>query len=221
VLGTNDRGDPMVGICTCLGGMGARPTKDSPTTLFPFVISDIPIEVIENEFPLFVRKREMVRDSGGAGKYRGGLGQEIEVQVESQKPANFFCMQERITHPPLGLRGGLPGGTADLVINDTIRPHPKKGYMLQPGDSVRIRANGGGGYGSPVRRDPEKVLADVLNDYVSVEQAAKLYRVAIDAKAGRIDWPKTRRLRASKAAPGNGTRARRAKTPRAHVAARG
>ncbi len=221
VIGTNERGDPMVGICTCLGGMGARPTKDSPTTLFPFVISDIPIEVIENEFPLFVRKREMVRDSGGAGKYRGGLGQEIEVQVQSQKPATFFCMQERINHPPLGLRGGLPGATADLVINNTIRPHPKKGYMLQPGDTVRIRANGGGGYGLPARRDPDKVLADVLDDYVSVEQAARLYRVALDPKAGQIDWQKTRRLRASKSARADGANARRVKAPRARSAARG
>jgi N-methylhydantoinase B len=230
VIGTNERGDPMIGICTCLGGMGARPTKDSPTTLFPFVISDIPIEVIENEFPLFVRKREMVRDSGGAGKYRGGLGQEIEVQVQSRKPATFFCMQERINHPPLGLRGGLPGAAADLVINKTIRPHPKKGYILQPGDTVRIRANGGGGYGPPASRDPEKVRTDVLNDYVSPEQAEKLYRVVLDGKAAQIDWKKTRRLRASKNAQGNGADSRRlkgrpsrrpkARAPRARSAAR-
>jgi N-methylhydantoinase B len=129
-------------------------------------------------------------------------------------------MQERINHPPLGLRGGLPGATADLVINNTIRPHPKKGYILQPGDTVRIRANGGGGYGRPTRRDPEKVLADVLNDYVSVEQAAKLYRVAVDPKAGQIDWQRTRRLRASKGV-GNGANARRVKAPRARSAARG
>jgi len=195
VIGTNERGDPMVGICTCLGGMGARPTKDSPTTLFPFVIADIPVEVIENEFPLFVRRREMIRDSAGAGKYRGGLGQEIEVQVRSQKPATFFCMQERINHPPLGLRGGLPGAPAEIVINGKVRPHPKKGYLLHPGDTVRIRANGGGGYGPPWQRDPEKVLADVLDDYVSFEQAEKVYRVAIDPRTRQIDWAKTARLR--------------------------
>jgi len=222
VIGTNERGDPMVGICTCLGGMGARPTKDSPTTLFPFVIADIPIEVIENEFPLFVRKREMVTDSGGAGTYRGGLGQEIEVQVRSEKPATFFCMQERINHPPLGLRGGLPGAAADLVINTNVRPHPKKGYILQPGDTVRIRANGGGGYGPPKRRDPEKVLADVLNEYVSREQAATVYRVAIDGRSGHIDWKKTGRLRASKGAGATRAtaRSRRTKAPRARAAAR-
>ncbi len=212
VIGTNERGDPMVGICTCLGGMGARPTKDSPTTLFPFVISDIPIEVIENEFPLFVRRREMIRDSGGAGKHRGGLGQEIEVQVRSTKPATFFCMQERIKNPPLGLRGGLAGAAADLVINGTIRPHPKKGYILQPGDTVRIRANGGGGYGPPIRRDPEKVLADVLDDYVSIEQAERVYGVAIDVKNRCVDVQKTKRLRGRKRAPSSGAspRARRA-----------
>ncbi len=218
VIGTNERGDPMVGICTCLGGMGARPTKDSPTTLFPFVISDIPIEVIENEFPLFVRKREMIDDSGGAGKYRGGLGQEIEVQVRSKKPATFFCMQERIQHPPLGLHGGLPGMAADLVINDTIRPHPKKGYILQPGDTVRIRANGGGGYGFAAKRDPEKVLTDVLDGYVSVEQAERVYRVAIDLKARRVDLAKTARLRAGKRAKARSSAAR---PRRARALARG
>ncbi len=208
VIGTNERGDPMVGICTCLGGMGARPTKDSPTTLFPFVIADIPIEVIENEFPLFVRKREMIQDSGGPGRFRGGLGQEIEVQVRSKQPATFFCMQERINHPPLGLRGGSPGATADLVINNKVRPHPKKGYMLQPGDTVRIRANGGGGYGPPTRRDPEKVLADVLDGYVSAEQAKRAYRVALDLKARRVDGEKTRRLRSSKQAPQTSAKSR-------------
>ncbi|MFI5394258.1 MAG: hydantoinase B/oxoprolinase family protein [Candidatus Binatia bacterium] len=214
VIGTNERGDPMVGICTCLGGMGARATKDSPTTLFPFVIADIPIEVIENEFPLFVRKREMVQDSGGPGTYRGGLGQEIEVQVRSQKPATFFCMQERINHPPLGFRGGLPGAKADLVINNTIRPHPKKGYMLQPGDTVRIRANGGGGYGPPVRRNPEAVLADVRNEYVSAEQARKVYRVAIDSAGASVDRNMTKRLRARNGARGNGAKTTARPRPR-------
>jgi N-methylhydantoinase B len=209
VIGTNERGDPMVGICTCLGGMGARPTKDSPTTLFPFVIADIPVEVIENEFPLFVRKREMIQDSGGPGTYRGGLGQEIEVQVRSQKPATFFCMQERINHPPLGLRKGQPGAAADLVINNTLRPHPKKGYLLQPGDTVRIRANGGGGYGDPARRDPEKVLADVRNGYVSVEQARRVYRVVLDPKAQHVDWQKTKRLRANSRGHGSSASGRR------------
>lgn len=214
VIGTNDRGDPMVGICTCLGGMGARPTKDSPTTLFPFVIADIPIEVIENEFPLFVRKREMVSDSGGPGRYRGGLGQEIEVQVRSQKPATFFCMQERINHPPLGLRGGLPGAAADLVINGTLRPHPKKGYLLQPGDTVRIRANGGGGYGTPSRREPGKVLADVLDGYVSVEEARRVYGVVLDRKTLRVDVNKTKRLRANRRARSGSADGRR-RAPRA------
>ncbi|MFQ5666910.1 MAG: hydantoinase B/oxoprolinase family protein [Candidatus Binatia bacterium] len=218
VIGTNDRGDPMVGICTCLGGMGARPTKDSPTTLFPFVIADIPVEVIENEFPLFVRKREMIPDSGGPGTYRGGLGQEIEVQVRSQKPATMFCMQERIKHPPLGVRGGRPGAAADLVINNRLRPHPKKGYLLQPGDTVRIRANGGGGYGPPSRRDPQKVLADVLDGYVSVEQAEQVYRVAVDLKAHCVDKAKTRRLRANRRPHGSSPSARRRGT---RTAARG
>ena len=154
----------------------------------------------------------MIQDCGGAGKYRGGLGQEIEVQVRSQKRATFFCMQERIEHPPLGLRGGLPGAAADLVINNKIRPHPKKGYVLQPGDTVRIRANGGGGYGSPSRRDPEKVRADVLDGYVSVEQAQRVYRVAVDRRTRSVDLAKTKRLRHKKRPPGGSAGARSRRT---------
>lgn len=200
VIGTNARGDTIVGICTCLGGMGARPTKDSPTTLFPFVIADIPIEVIENEFPLHVHRREMVTDSAGAGRFRGGCGQVVEVEVESDRPANFFCMQERITHPPLGFCGGLPGGTAEVVINDTIRPHPKKGYSLQPGDRVRIRSNGGGGFYPPEERDPERVAEDVRDGYVSLEAAERIYRVALDPKTFAVDRERTAKLRAAKTA---------------------
>ena len=127
-------------------------------------------------------------------------------------------MQERIQHPPLGLHGGLPGMAADLVINDTIRPHPKKGYILQPGDTVRIRANGGGGYGFAAKRDPEKVLTDVLDGYVSVEQAERVYRVAIDLKARRVDLAKTARLRAGKRAKARSSAAR---PRRARALARG
>ncbi len=73
---------------------------------------------------------------------------------------------------------------------------------------LNIRANGGGGYGIPTRRDPEKVLADVRNGYVSIEQALKVYRVAIDPRKGRVDWGRTKRLRASKSAQGTGARTR-------------
>jgi len=195
VVSTNEKGDQIFAITTCLGGMGARHCLDSPTTLFPFVISDIPIEIIETEFPLFVRKREMVQDSGGPGKFRGGLGQSIIVKVESTKPAVFHCMQERILHPPQGFRGGMAGGCAQLVINEKIRPHPKKGYILNMGDEVRIDSNGGGGFHPPEERDPEKVLEDVLDEYVSVNQARKWYKVVVDKKRKRINWKATRRLR--------------------------
>jgi N-methylhydantoinase B len=195
VISTNEKGDQIFAITTCLGGMGARPNKDSPTTLFPFVISDIPIEIIETEFPLFVKQREMIQDSGGPGRFRGGLGQSIIVKVESEKPATFHCMQERINNPPQGFRGGMAGSTAALVINEKIRPHPKKGYILHMGDEVRINSNGGGGFFSPVLRDPEKVLEDVLDEYVSVSAAKKHYNVVVDKKRKKINKKATKRLR--------------------------
>jgi N-methylhydantoinase B len=195
VISEDDKGQQIFAITTCLGGMGARPNMDSPTTLFPFVISDIPIEIIETEFPLYVKKREMIQDSGGPGKYRGGLGQSIIVRVESRKPAVFHCMQERINHPPLGFRGALPGSRAALVINEKIRPHPKKGYILNQGDEVRINSNGGGGFWPPEERDPGQVLEDVLDEYVSVAAARKHYKVAVDKKRKKINEAATRKLR--------------------------
>jgi len=192
------KGDQIFAITTCLGGMGARHNMDSPTTLFPFVISDIPIEIIETEFPLFVKQRQMIQDSGGPGKFRGGLGQSIIVKVESQKPAVFHCMQERINNPPLGFHGGLPGSAAELVINEKIKPHPKKGYVLNKGDEVRINSNGGGGFYSPEQRDLNQVLEDVLDEYVSVEAAEKYYKVVVDKENKKIDEEATMRLRKEK-----------------------
>ncbi len=197
VISTNQKGDQIFAITTCLGGMGARDCMDSPTTLFPFVISDIPIEIIETEFPLYVKRREMIQDSGGPGRFRGGLGQSIIVKVESSRPAIFHCMQERIKHPPLGFRGGLAGGCAELVINEKIKPHPKKGYILKEGDEVRINSNGGGGFYAPEERDPERVLQDVIDGYVSVKAARKHYKVAIDKTGRGINWAATRKLRAT------------------------
>lgn len=195
VISENEKGDQIFAITTCLGGMGARPNMDSPTTLFPFVISDIPIEIIETEFPLFVKKREMIQDSGGPGKFRGGLGQSIIVKVESKKPAVFHCMQERINNPPLGFRGAMPGSNAALVINEKIRPHPKKGYILNMGDEVRINSNGGGGFYPPDERDPQQVLEDVLDEYVSARAAKKHYKVVVDKKRKRVNQKATRKLR--------------------------
>jgi len=195
VISENEKGDQIFAITTCLGGMGARPNMDSPTTLFPFVISDIPIEIIETEFPLFVKQREMIQDSGGPGRFRGGLGQSIIVKVESKKPAVFHCMQERINNPPLGFRGAMAGGNAELVINEKIRPHPKKGYILHMGDEVRINSNGGGGFFPPEQRSTEEVLQDVLDEYVSVRAAKNHYKVVVDKRKKRINKKATQRLR--------------------------
>ena len=137
----------------------------------------------------------MIQDSGGPGKFRGGLGQSIIVKVESRKPAVFHCMQERIKNPPLGFRGGMAGGAAQLVINEKIRPHPKKGYILNMGDEVRINSNGGGGFFSPEERNPDQVLEDVLDEYVSVSAAKKHYKVAVDKKRKAIKKKATQRLR--------------------------
>lgn len=181
------------------GGMGARPGKDGlSTTCFPGNVSNTPVEVIENASPLFISRVELVTDSGGAGKHRGGLGQVVSTRVRSKKPATFSCMYDRLKFPPRGFFGGNHGMEAEVKVvgeRGEMKPHPKKKFALEPGDEISVRYAGGGGFFSPFERDPERVREDVLNGYVSLESADRDYGVILDPMTHEVDWDKTSALR--------------------------
>ncbi len=179
-----------------VGGMGARPSMDGlSATSFPSGIKGVPAEVIEAVSPMLVHRRALRPDSGGPGRFRGGLGQELVLESTTGKPVLHSCMYDRTQTPARGFLGGGNGAVGELFLSDSTRPHPKRKYFLQPGQRVTLRMPGGGGYYPAWQRDPDSVLADVREGLVSEQAARSAYRVAVDAKAGRIDEQETRRLR--------------------------
>lgn len=176
--GLDRHGNRFSQILFASGGMGASAHADGlPTTAFPTNSGAGSIEAFESLAPLIVWKKEFRRDSGGAGHHRGGLGQEIVVEVVSKDPMRLSLLSDRQKHAPIGLRGGGPGALVEIVLADGTRPHPKSRGVLKPGDRIILRYAGGGGYGDPRSRDRERVLADVKNGYVSAEAARRDYGV--------------------------------------------
>jgi N-methylhydantoinase B len=164
------------------GGAGALATKDGlSATAFPSGIAGVPAEVIETLSPVVLKRRELRRDSGGPGEFRGGLGQTLEIAVQGDRPFMFSGLYERIEHPAPGLHGGRPGAAGTLGTNrPDLALRSKTRVPLPAGTEITLELPGGGGYGAPWRRDPARVLADVRDGYVSLAQARTAYGVAID-----------------------------------------
>jgi N-methylhydantoinase B len=161
------------------GGMGARPDRDGlSTTPFPTNAICGSIEVMENLSPLIVWKKELVADSGGPGTWRGGLGQEIVMEVVSKEPLALSLISDRRDHPALGLFKGLPGSPVRIFLNDGQFVHPKSRSSIKPGERLTVRYAGGGGYGPATERSRELVLADVRNGYVTEAAARDIYGLA-------------------------------------------
>jgi N-methylhydantoinase B len=182
------------------GGMGARPDKDGlSATAFPSGIQGVPAEIIENVSPLVMEQRALVLDSGGPGKHRGGLGQEMVLSVRTSEPVVHSAMYDRTKFPALGFAGGKNGGLGDFFLSEGTHPHPKAQYWLFPDQKVVLRLPGGGGFFSPLERDPELVQQDVLNGYVSLQAAHDEYGVILNESL-EIDLQETERLRYEKSA---------------------
>ena len=176
------------------GGMGARPNADGlSATAFPSGIRGVPAEAIESVSPVLLLKRELRPDSGGAGKYRGGLGQEMELKIDSDQPALHSCMYDRTRFAARGFQGGKSGATGELLLSDGTRPHPKGKYLLSPEQSVILRLPGGGGFYPPWDRDAKAVLEDVRQGRVSLAAARRDYGVVIED--GQVDEAASAALR--------------------------
>jgi len=179
--GTDRDGAPFSLTLFQSGGTGARATKDGlSTTGFPSGVAGVPAEVIETLTPLVQHRRELRTDSGGAGRCRGGLGQATETGCRGGGPWSVSTLIDRTGFPAAGLEGGLPGAPGGLSLSSGEAAQPKTVLQLRPDVHVLLEPPGGGGYGDPRERDPELVLADVVDGYVSIEAARDLYGVAID-----------------------------------------
>jgi len=164
------------------GGTGARPDKDGlSTTGFPTGVRAVPTEVLETLTPLVQRRRELRPDSGGPGRYRGGLGQVLEVGRLGEHGWTVNANVDRVHYPALGALGGRPGAAGEIVELATGKEVPRKQLArLTPDSQVRLCFPGGGGYGAPSERPVERVLDDVVNGYVSVAAAKTEYGVEIE-----------------------------------------
>jgi N-methylhydantoinase B len=162
-VGTKEDGSRFSKILFISGGMGAGRGHDGlSATCFPSNVVCGAMESIEASAPLRVWRKELSPDSGGAGEFRGGLGQEVEVELLGCRECVLSLFVERTRHPARGVLGGLPGAPARVELNGRTEGFKLKGRNLaRPGDRLRIRYPGGGGYGPPSERSPEAVRADV------------------------------------------------------------
>lgn len=164
-------------ISIALGGVGGRPGKDGlATTAFPSGIGAIPLEITETQCPLYFRRKEYLTDSGGAGEWRGGLSQAIEIANRENAPfAISAATFDRIKFAAQGRDGGAPGvkGVARLGSGQAL---PDKGIHVVPkGDSLVVELPGGGGFGEPRLRARQLVEADVKAGIVSLQAARTEY----------------------------------------------
>jgi N-methylhydantoinase B len=178
------------------GGTGARPGADGlSATAFPSGVRNVPIEVNEAVSPVIVWRKEYREDSGGAGEFRGGLGQIMEVGTLDTAPFALSAYYDRIDHPPRGRDGGLNGaaGRVSLASGQALRG---KGLQTVPAtERVIIAMPGGGGLGNPRKRPTTAVASDVRQGFISAEAARRDYGVAVNDD-GTIDEAETAKLRA-------------------------
>jgi N-methylhydantoinase B len=163
------------------GGWGGRHGKDGLNAMCPLVNGDnfnVPCEVIEQEFPLRVERYELIQDSAGAGEYRGGLGVRTDYRV-LRGPADVFASLNRYKIRPTGLFGGRQSALNFLLLEGAdgeLGNHPKAaGVAVPEGGLISHRTSGGGGYGDPLERQPDRVAADIEDGYVSPAAAARDY----------------------------------------------
>jgi N-methylhydantoinase B len=153
--GVRPNGKTYANVLFFNGGMGATDSADGQSTYsWPSNISNVPIELIERNSALFVKHKKLRPGSGGEGKFRGGLGQEIEFEVNSETPIGMIFMAERCKFPAPGFAGAEAGATGEVRIDGEIVDH-RRNVVLKNGQTVTLRTPGGGGYGPPSDRDAD------------------------------------------------------------------
>lgn len=184
-------------------GFGARTFADGIDAVYYVAQENYPIEFAEMEFGVEIERFDIHRDSGGPGRWRGGCGIVRDVRVLSDE-AVLALRLDNSAQPAFGVNGGLSGRPGRVIVNPGTPDQRdlatmSDGTALKKGDLVRIVTPGGGGWGSPLDRPAEDVLADVLDGMVSPEAALTDYRVVVDS--GAVDDGATAALRAAMPRP--------------------
>ncbi len=147
--------------------------------------ANVPVEMIEADYPIHIERYGFVADTGGAGRYRGGLGLARDYRLLTDD-VYFGVRSDKADFPPHGLAGGGSGAPAinSIVSGDrerSIPTLPTEPITLGQGDVFRHMMAGGGGYGDPLERDPQRVLADLLDERITVDHAREAYGVIVTA----------------------------------------
>ncbi|MCK6454708.1 MAG: hydantoinase B/oxoprolinase family protein [Alphaproteobacteria bacterium] len=175
VQGRTREGRGVSSIFFASGGFGAlRGIDGAPCTPSPSNMTGTPVEVWENLTGTTIERKELLADSGGPGEFRGGLGQQITICNDGDRPMTISCLAGRTEFAPAGVLGGKPGRLREIKINGAT-VHPKGRYALAPGDRVEMLEAGGGGYGDPGARCRSAVAADIAEGAVTREAAIRDY----------------------------------------------
>jgi N-methylhydantoinase B len=195
-VGGNVEAGPDFDVVTFnAGGTGARPTKDGlSATGFPSGVRGMPVEATEQISPVVIWRKELRPDSGGAGEWRGGLGQSMEFGIPDGTPFAILAMFDRVDNPAKGRGGGANGAAGEVALASGRALRSKGQQTIPAGDRLRLELPGGGGHGDPRTRDAERVAEDVRDGLVSPEAAHDDYGVALDDD-GAVDSMATEKIR--------------------------
>jgi N-methylhydantoinase B len=178
------------------GGTGARPGRDGlSATAFPSGVRNVPVEVNETISPVVIWKKEYRQDSGGAGEFRGGLGQIMEVGTLDDAPFAIAAYYDRIDHPPRGRDGGQSGMAGSVTLEGGHKLRGMGQQTVPKTEKLIISMPGGGGLGNPRKRPAAVVAEDVRQGFISSDAARRDYGVAVNDD-GAVDEAETAKLRA-------------------------
>lgn len=187
--GANRQGGALFAVtAVCNGGTGARPGKDGlSATAYPSGVRGTPVEINESVAPVIFRRKELREDSGGIGRWQGGLGQVIEIESAFDQDFELLAAFDRVVHPARGRQGGREGdrGGAWLASGRVLK---SKGTQRIPrGDRLILHTPGGGGLGDPRLRDPDLVAQDFLAGRISRTTARDSYGLESESNADKGD----------------------------------
>ena len=152
------------------GGAGARPNKDGlSATPFPSGVRNVPVEVLEAITPIVIWRKELRQNSGGAGQFRGGLGQRMVVGNREKAEFAIFGTFDRVKNPARGRDGGKPGATGSLTLTSGKKLNGMGRQVIPMGEELIIEMPGGGGYGNPKSRDRKKIMEDIRAGLISAD----------------------------------------------------
>jgi N-methylhydantoinase B len=161
------------------GGTGARPGSDGlSATAYPSGVLGSLVEITESVAPLIVWRREYRQDSAGAGKYRGGLGQVIELSNSENADMSLFASLDRVHHPARGRQGGKDGAVGVLQLSGGERLRAKGEQIIPGGEQLTVLTPGGAGFGKPMERDADLIEQDIRDGLTTSEYAKAHYGIA-------------------------------------------